>query len=50
MSDPQRRDFLAGAAAAAAATTVTLIGTGPAPADQPETGDKPLEPVRGNHR
>ena len=46
MSDPQRRDFLAGAALAAAAAT--LGGTGPAPAGQPEGGEKPPEPVRGN--
>jgi oxalate decarboxylase len=47
MSDPQRRDFLAGAAGLAAAAA-TLGGTGPAPAGEPEVGDKPPEPVRGN--
>src|SRR5262245_49697859 len=47
MSDPQRREFLAGAAALAAAAE-TLAGTGPAPAGQPEGGDKPPEPVRGS--
>jgi oxalate decarboxylase len=46
MSEPQRRDFLAGAAAIAAATTATLIGTGTAEAAAAETGDKPPEPVR----
>ena len=47
MSDPQRREFLAGAAALAAATA-TLSGTGPAEAAQPEPGDEAPEPVRGN--
>jgi oxalate decarboxylase len=47
MSDPQRRDFLAGAAALAAATTATLTGATPAEAAQPEPGDPPPEPVRG---
>jgi oxalate decarboxylase len=47
MSNPQRRDFLAGAAGLAAAAA-TLGGTGPAPAGKPELGDKPPEPVRGN--
>jgi oxalate decarboxylase len=47
MSDPQRRDFLAGAAALAAAAA-TLSGTGPAPAVQLEGGDAPPEPVRSN--
>lgn len=47
MSDPQRRDFLAGAAALAAAAA-TLGGTGPSVAGQPEGGEKLPEPVRGN--
>ena len=47
MSNPQRRDFLAGAAGLAAAAA-TLGGTEPAPAGEPEVGDKPPEPVRGN--
>ncbi len=47
MSDPQRRDFLAGAAALAAATTAALTATGSAEAAV-ETGDMPPEPVRGN--
>src|SRR5438874_1941338 len=48
MSDLQRRDFLTGAAALAAAATATLTGTGQVEARQPETGDKPPEPIRGN--
>ena len=46
MSDPQRREFLAGAAALAA-TTAALTGAAPAEAAQPEPGGQPLEPVRG---
>jgi oxalate decarboxylase len=48
MSDLQRRDFLTGAAALAAAATATLAGTGQGEAGQPETGDPPPEPIRGN--
>jgi oxalate decarboxylase len=44
MSDPQRRDFLAGAATLASAAAI-LAGTDPAKAGQPEGGDKPAEPV-----
>src|SRR5581483_10238875 len=44
MSDLQRRDFLTGAAALAA----TLTGAARSEAAQPEPGDPPPEPVRGN--
>ena len=47
MSDPQRRDFLAGAASLAAATAAALTGAEPAGAGQPAPADPPLEPVRG---
>ena len=46
MSDPQRREFLAGAASLAAATTAALTGT--AEAARPQPDEKPPEPVRGN--
>jgi oxalate decarboxylase len=48
MSDPQRREFLTGAAALAAATTASLTGAAPAEAAQAAPGEKPPEPVRGN--
>lgn len=48
MSDPQRREFLTGAAALAAATTAALTGAAPAEAAQAAPGEKPPEPVRGN--
>src|SRR5262245_21502759 len=48
MSDPQRREFLTGAAALAAATTAALVGTGQAEAGQSGTGDSPPEPIRGD--
>jgi oxalate decarboxylase len=48
MSDPQRREFLAGTAAFAAAATANLTGAAPAEAAQAGAGDPPPEPVRGN--
>ena len=48
MSDPQRRDFLAGAAALAAAATASLTGPGTAEAGTPGPDAPPPEPVRGN--
>jgi oxalate decarboxylase len=46
MTEPQRRDFLAGAVAA---TTATLTGVGPLAAGQPAPADAAApEPVRGN--